>query len=266
MYTSKCENILFSVDTLGIATVTLHRPEQLNALSWDMERELGDIFSYCSHADEVRVVILTGAGKHFCAGGDVKRFKQNVDAGVALAPDGIRYMGSIIREMRSCSKPIIAKVNGAAVGAGAALAFASDFRVLEPRSKLGAGFTSMGLSGDSCGWYTLSRIVSLARAAQFYMLAETLTAEQADRLGIVTRVSEEGKLDEAAMELGQKLANSPTQALAYQKKMFNLIEYSDIERITAMEECFVPACTLTADHAEAVNSFLEKRQPKFIGK
>ncbi len=265
MYTSKCENILFTVDDKGIATVTLNRAEALNALTWDMEKELGDVFYYCSYADEVRVVILTGAGKHFCAGGDIKTFKRRIDAGETLPKTGVRYIATAARNIRRCNKPVIAKINGAASGAGSALSFACDFRVGETKTKIGAGFTSMGFSGDTNGVYTLSRLIGPARAAEFYMLAQTLKGEEAYKMGILNRLAEEGKLDEETMTLAEKLANSPTQAIAYQKKMINFAFYKDMELMQEFEENFMPACSKTADHAEAVNAFLEKRAPKFTG-
>lgn len=266
MYTSKCENILYSIDDNGVATVTLNRPEALNALTWDMERELGDVFDYCSWADEVRVVVLTGAGKHFCAGGDIKAFKRRIDAGERLPSTGVRYVGDAARKIRECNKPVIAMINGAASGAGSALAFACDLRVGDAKTKISAGFTSMGFSGDTNGVYTLSRIVSVARAAEFYMLAQTLKADEARELGILSVLAEEGKLAEETKKLTDKLANSPTTAIGYQKRMINLIQYRDMKLMREFEMNFMPACSATADHAEAVNAFLEKRSPKFTGK
>ncbi len=265
MYTSKCENILFSLDDQGIATVTLNRADALNALTWDMEKELGDVFEYCSYADEVRVVILTGAGKHFCAGGDIKAFKRRIDAGEALPTTGIRYIATAARNIRRCNKPVIAKINGAASGAGSALAFACDFRVGDVKTKIGAGFTSMGFSGDTNGVYTLTRIVGAARATEFYMLAQTLRAKEAFQLGILNRLAEEGQLEETTAALAETLANSPTQALTRQKKMINFTNYPDLELMQELEMNYMPACSRTADHAEAVNAFLEKRSPKFTG-
>lgn len=266
MYTSKCENILFSVDEQGVAVVTLNRAEALNALTWDMEKELGDIFDYCSFADEVRVVVLTGAGRHFCAGGDIKAFKRRIDAGERLPSTGVRYIATAARKIRQCNKPVVAMMNGAASGAGSALAFACDFRVGDKKTKIGAGFTSMGFSGDTNGIYTLSRIVGVARASEFYMLAQTVNGQEAYAMGILNRLTEEGKLQEGTKKLTDKLVNSPTTAISYQKKMINLIQYRDMELMQEFEMNYMPACSVTADHAEAVNAFLEKRSPKFTGK
>lgn len=266
MYESKCENILFSVDEKGIATVTLNRPEALNALTWDMEKELGDVFDYCSTADEVRVVVLTGAGKHFCAGGDIKAFKRRIDAGERLPETGVRYVARAARAIRYCNKPVIAKINGAATGAGSAFCFACDFRVGDAKTKIGAGFTGMGFSGDTNGVYTLSKIIGVARTTEFYMLAQTFKADEAFELGILNRLAPEGELDAECAKLAEKLANSPTLALNYQKKYINLINYNDMRIQEELEASFMPSCSASADHAEAVNAFLEKRAPKFSGK
>lgn len=266
MYESKTEQILFQVDERGVATVTLNRPEAMNALNWDMEKELTDVFEYCSFADEVRVVVLTGAGKHFCAGGDIKMFKRRIDAGEALPATGIRYVAQAARSIRYCRKPVIAMINGAASGAGSALSFVCDFRVGDERTRISAGFTSMGFSGDTNGVYSLTRILGTARATEFYMLGETLKGEEAYRVGLLTRFAEPGKLAEETDKLADRLANSPTRAIGYQKRMINQAQYADMPLMQEFEENFMPACSLSADHAEAVNAFLEKRAPKFTGK
>lgn len=266
MYTSKCENILFSVDERGIATVTLNRPESLNALTWEMEQELADVFYYCSYAEEVRVVVLTGAGKHFCAGGDIKAFKRRIDAGEALPSTGVRYVATAARHIRHCLKPVIAKINGAASGAGSAMTFACDLRVGDVKTKIGAGFTGMGFSGDTNGVYTLSRIIGAPRATEFYMLAQILNGEESFRLGILNRLAELGELDAEVDKLADKLANSPTLALGYQKKMINFACYRDMDLMQELEENYMPSCSRSVDHAEAVNAFLEKRTPKFSGR
>lgn len=263
---TETNEILLSVDESGIATIMLNRPESFNALTWDMEKALAEMMTYCSFEDRVRVVIITGSGKHFCAGGDIKAFKRRIDKGEALPDNGIRYVAKAAREIRRCNKPVIAKVNGTASGAGSAIAFACDFRVLEERSRLSAGFTSMAFSGDTNGWYNLSRMIGMGRTTEFYMLAETFTADEALKLGIANRVAKSGELDQVTQELAEKLANSPTLALSYQKKMFNLIAYPDLDLLAELERNYMPACSKSEDHAEAVNAFLEKRKPIFKGK
>jgi len=258
--------ILFSKNESGIAEITFNRPQAFNALTWNMEKSLTEYIEECSNDDNVRTVIITGAGKHFCAGGDIKAFKKRIDNHEALPDNGIVYVAKAARAIRMCNKPVIAKVNGSAVGAGSAIAFACDFRVLEKKSKLGAGFVNMGFSGDTNGWYNLSRMIGMARTTEFYMLGETISADEAFTLGIANRVAEDGCLDDVTYELAYKLANSPTKAISYQKKMFNIIAYPDMELLEELERNYMPACSMTKDHAEAVNAFLEKREPKFTGK
>lgn len=265
MYTSKINEVLFDLDSNGVATITLNRPELMNALSWDIYREITAFLQDASEAPEVRSIIFTGAGKNFCAGGDIKRFKQMIDDETYLPVDGINLVGTLARTLRTCKKPIVCKLNGAASGAGAALAMACDLRVMTEKSKLAAGFIGMGFSGDTCGWYSMSRLIGMAKTMEFYMLGEKLNGRECFELGLANRLAEDGGLDEAAYELALKLAESPTVAIGYMKQMFYQLEYRDMAMNTAMEMEFMPKCSRTADHAEAVNAFLEKRTPKFTG-
>jgi len=266
MYTSKIEDILFHVDDAGIAHVTLNREPFSNAFTWDMMREITAIMEYCAQAEEVRTVVLSGAGSHFCAGGDIKRFKSLIDAGTGLPEEGIVLTGKMAQSVRLCDKPVIAKVNGFAVGAGSALALACDFRVMSASSKLVGAFVKMGFSGDTCGWYYMSRLIGMAKTNEFYMLGVPMTGEDAFALGIANRYTKDNELDSVAMELAAALANSATTAIAYQKKMMNLIAYPDLSVLMELERNYMPTCSLTDDHKEAVHAFLEKRPPKFTGK
>ena len=266
MYINKSEDVLFHVDDMGIAHVTLNRESFRNAFTWAMMREVTRIMAYCSEAEEVRTVILTGAGKHFCAGGDIKRFKTLIDAGTGLPDEGIVLTGKMAESVRLCNKPVIAKVNGSAVGAGSALALACDFRVMSVSSKLVGAFVKMGFSGDTCGWYYMSRLIGMAKTNEFYMLGVPMSGEDAFILGVASRYTEDSQLDSVTMDLAVALASSATAAIAYQKKMINLIAYPDLPLLMELERNYMPKCSLTEDHREAVHAFLEKRPPKFTGK
>lgn len=259
-------NILFEKSPDGIATITLNRPLQLNAMTLNMYDQVARLAQECSEDEEVRAVVITGSGRHFCAGGDIMRFKQLMDAGRELPQAGVMKTARMAMAVRSCEKPVIAKVNGAAVGAGCALALACDFRIMAENSRLLSGFARMGFSGDTLGWYWLSRMVGMARTTEFYMMGKELTAREALDLGVCNRVVPKDRLDAETDAFAAEFIHLPTKALAYQKQMFNLIAYPDMQAVAAMEREFMPRCSMLQDHAEAVNAFLEKREPKFTGR
>ena len=211
-------------------------------------------------------MVITGSGKHFSAGGDVARFKRLMDAGEELPQSGVMKTARMAMAVRKCEKPVIAKINGAAVGAGCALALACDFRIMSEHSRLLSGFTKMGFSGDTLGWYWLSRMIGMAKTTEFYMMGGSFSAREAYKLGVCNLVTADDRLDEEAESFAERFIDFPTKALAYQKQMFNLVAYPDMDAVSAMEREFMPRCSMLKDHEEAVNAFLEKREPKFTGK
>lgn len=259
-------NILFEKSSDGIASITLNRPLQLNAMTLNMYDQVAQLAQQCSEDPEVRAVVITGSGKHFCAGGDIMRFKQLMDAGQELPQTGVMKTAQMAMAVRRCEKPVIAKVNGAAVGAGCALALACDFRIMAENSRLLSGFAKMGFSGDTLGWYWLSRMVGMAKTTEFYMMGKGFTAKEALELGVCNRVVPADQLDSETEAFAAEFVNLPTKALAYQKQMFNLVAYPDMQTVAAMEREFMPRCSMLEDHFEAVNAFLEKREPKFTGR
>lgn len=263
---NQTREVLFEKTQDGIACITLNRPDQLNAMTLDMYDQVAALAGQCSEDASVRAVVITGSGKHFCAGGDIMRFKRLMDAGQELPQAGVIKTARMAMAVRRCEKPVIAKVNGSAVGAGCALALACDFRVMDENSRLLSGFTRMGFSGDTLGWYWLSRMVGMAKTAEFYMMGKGFTAREALDLGISSLVAPAGRLDQEAEAFAAKFLELPTRALAYQKQMFNLIAYPDMEAVAAMEREFMPRCSMLKDHEEAVNAFLEKREPRFTGR
>ena len=259
-------NIVFEKNAQGIAYIILNHPLQLNAFTLNMYDKVAELAEQCSGDDDIRAVVITGSGKHFCAGGDIMRFKQLMDAGKELPQEGVMKTARMAMAVRRCEKPVIAKVNGAAVGAGCALALACDFRIMAENSRLLSGFTKMGFSGDTLGWYWLSRMVGMAKTTEFYMMGNGFTAREALELGVCNLVTPTDQLDQEADAFAAKFADLPTRALAYQKRMFNLVAYPDMEAVAAMEREFMPRCSMLKDHEEAVNAFLEKREPRFTGR
>lgn len=210
-------------ETDGIATITLDRPERLNALTFEIYAELRDFFEHLAHVDAVRVVIITGEGRGFCSGGDVEAIigellRQEMTQLLAFT----RMTGALIAKMRALPKPVIAAINGVAAGAGAVIALAADFRVIVPSASLAFLFTKVGLAGADMGAaYLLPRVVGLARATELLMLGDRIGADEALRLGLVNRVVDPEALLDEARALATRLASGPAFALGMTKTLLN---------------------------------------------
>ena len=248
-----------------IATITLNRPEFSNAFAVGSYSEIQDALECWGNDPEIRVIIITGQGKHFSAGGDIRSFKARIDSGEFLKRGNVIMAGAMSTAVRTCPKPVIAMVNGAAAGAGCALALACDFRVLEPKSRLGLSFINMGLSGDTGALYFLQRMVGLAKATEWMALGSMIDGNEANRFGLVTRLAEEGSLYETTLELANELAKKPTQAIARQKELIYEFFCRDLLLFNRREADFMYETARTADYKEAVTAFLEKRRPQFEG-
>lgn len=252
----------------GVATLTLDRPERLNALTFEVYADLRDFFQELPHRDDVRVVVLTGRGRAFCSGGDVHEIiGPLVEADVKAHLDFTRMTGAVIHAMRTCPQPIVAAVNGTAAGAGAVIALAADLRVVARSAKFAFLFTKVGLAGADMGAaYLLPRVVGLGRASELLLLGDTIDAETANRYGLVTRlVDDEAVLDEAAA-LAQRLASGP--ALAYAETKLLLSRELDMDLTSAIElEAQAQALLMrTRDYREFHAAFTEKRDPRWEGR
>jgi len=253
----------------GVATITLNRPEAKNALSPAMSQGLQAALATCEADHGVRAILLTGAGTAFCAGGDVKNMGDRRPK--TLTPE------ERVKEMKqrhrgvgggiaSASKPTIAALPGAAVGAGLAIALACDIRIAAQSAFLSGGYSKIGLSGDYGIAWLLTRAVGSARARELMFTAERVDAERCERIGLVNRVVPDDKLRDEGFEFAKSLANGPRVALRNMKD--NLDDALHIDYPTALHreaERLVQA-SRTADHKEAVQAFVEKRKPVFVGK
>lgn len=258
------KHILYANDN-GIAKITLNRPEFGNAFAPDEYAEIGKAIDLASNDSAVRVVIVTGAGKNFSAGGDINRFKRLIDSKEYLPKEGVINAGAMATAIKDCAKPVIAMINGAAAGAGAALAMACDFRVMSEKSKLATSFIGMGFSGDTGLIYFLIASIGVSRTTELLMLPKPISAKEAYDLGICNRVAVEGELESTTMELANKLANQPTQAITRQKKLLKEFFFKDLREFNAREAVYMCETGRTQDHEEAVNAFLGKRPPVFKG-
>jgi 2-(1,2-epoxy-1,2-dihydrophenyl)acetyl-CoA isomerase len=245
---------------------------------------LSDFLAQSARDREVRCVVLTGAGRAFCAGGDVKGMAAGRDAvlnaqasgnngtpasaaaGFAAGVEGLRQSQRATSLMlHTMPKPTIAMVNGHAVGAGLSLALACDMRVASDKAKLGTIFRNVGFSGDFGGSYFLQKLVGVGKARELYFTGEILDAHEALRIGMVNRVVEHDKLEAETMALAGQIASGPTLAFARMKENFNRGENCDAATALDMEALNMSLSGQTQDHREAAKAFVEKRQPSFSG-
>jgi len=252
----------------GVATITLDRPEKLNALTFEAYADLRDLLLELPHHRDVRVVVIRGEGKGFCGGGDVNEIIGEL---ITMdARDLMRFTkmtGDVIRAMRECPVPIISVIHGIAAGAGAVVALASDFRVVGPDGRFAFLFTRVGLSGGDMGAaYLLPRVVGLGRATQLLMLGDTIDAATADRYGLVSELVATNELDERVSALATRLATGPTLAFAQTKSL--LTRELDMSMSSAMElDAMTQALLMTThDHAEFHAAFNERRPPRWEGR
>lgn len=250
----------------GVRILTLNRPEAMNALTMEGARELGERLEVAAADGSVRAVVLTGAGEAFSAGGDTK-FLLEIPS---MEPDRLREVVYAtfqrpIRAIRSMEKPVVAAVNGAAVGAGCELAVASDFRLASERARFGEVWIKIGCVPALGGMYLLPRIVGLTKATEMILTGEIVDAAEAHRIGLVNRVVPGHRLMDAALELAAMLARGPARALAAAKASLNRGLASDLwaeldATVTAQIGCFA-----TRDFAEGVRALAERRPARFSG-
>jgi enoyl-CoA hydratase/carnithine racemase len=250
----------------GRLTITLNRPRALNALNREMIEELLHATRQASGDPEVRVLILTGAGRAFCFGADVSEFSRQIatgtsDSGMVL----LQKVQEVICLLTSIPKPTLASVNGFATGLGLDLALACDLRVAAQRAKFAEAYISMGLIPDGGGTFFLPRLVGLARAAEMIFTGEPLDAPEAVRIGLVNRVVPAEELAKATENLADKLAKSPPLALGRAKQALWKNLGGDLESALRVEAQGQKVCLESHDHREAVQAFLEKREPVFRG-
>jgi 2-(1,2-epoxy-1,2-dihydrophenyl)acetyl-CoA isomerase len=249
----------------GVGIITLNRPRALNALNNAMIDELHRAVKEASADEQVKVLILTGAGRAFCFGADVEEFKQAMNArGSALSL--LARSQEIIRLLSSMAKPTIAALNGFATGLGLDLCLACDLRIVAERAKLGEAFVFMGLVPDGGGTFFLPRLVGLARAAEMIFLGKPLTPAEALQMGLINRVVPNQELEKAAMEWAEILAKGPSFAIGLAKQALWKNLSGDLEAALRVEAESQKICLQSSDHQEAVKAFVEKRDPVFQGK
>jgi len=248
-----------------VATITLSRPDRLNALTFEVYAELRDLFAALGSRSDVRVIVITGEGRGFCSGGDVDNIiGELLKQDTAQLLSFTRMTGALIRNMRLCPKPIVAAVNGVAAGAGAVIALASDFRIASEAASLAFLFTKVGLSGADMGAaYLLPRVVGLARATEILMLGDRITARDALQLGLFTRVVAADDLMAEARALANRLSQGSSFALGMTKRLLNTELDLDFAAAIEAEAAGQALCMQTRNFREFYDAFKAKRSPRF---
>jgi len=249
----------------GVATITLNRPERLNALTFEVYRELTDTFAALRNQSDVRVIVITGTGRAFCSGGDVhdiigELFTRDMEGLLEFT----RMTCELIKNMRSLPQPIIARLNGTTAGAGACIALAADIRIASDAAKIAFLFVKVGLSGADMGAaYLLPRFVGLAKATELLYTGDFISAHEAERIGLYNQVVAPEMLDTACAGFAQRLAAGPAFALAKTKEMLNRELHMNLHSALECEAQAQAICMQHPDYREAYEAFVAKRPAKF---
>lgn len=246
----------------GVATLTLNRPDALNALDASLRAELRRALGEARRDDGVRAVILTGAGRGFCSGADLRGGSSEREFRHVITTE----YNPLVRAIREMDKPVVAAVNGVAAGAGLSLALACDIVVASDDARLVPAFHRIGLVPDSGLTRTLVRALGRHRALEILLGERTLAVADAQELGLIAAVVPADRLRETARELGRRLAAGPTRAIGYTKRLLNLAEDAPLERSLEAEAALQELAGRSEDHAEGVAAFGQKREPAFRGR
>lgn len=259
------KNIIYQVEN-RVACLTFNRPDVLNAVNAEMMAEIQHALEDARYDEGVGAVTVTGAGRAFSAGGDVKTMPERLKMNPVDRRANIRKSSRMITAFQQIEKPVIAAVNGAAVGAGCSIAMACDIRLASEKAKFGLVFVKRGLHPDMGGSYFLPRIVGTGRACEMIFTGKIIDAQEADRIGLVNRVVPPEKLMDEARTLAEEIANGPAVAIGISKVAIYKGLESDLEAALDYEAFAQSICSQTEDAKEGVQSFLEGREPVFKGR
>lgn len=259
-------SFLFDVDSNGIATITLNRPDRLNALTFEVYRELTDTFASLKAEEQVRVVVITGSGRAFCSGGDVREiigelFSRDMEGLLEFT----RMTCELINNIRATPQPVIASLNGTTAGAGACIALASDIRIASEEANIAFLFVKVGLSGADMGAaYLLPRIVGFSKATELLFTGDFISATEAERIGLYNKLAPPDRLSDTTRQFAERLASGPAFAIAKTKEMLNRELYMNFETALESEAQAQALCMQHPDYREAYEAFIGKRAPKFL--
>ena len=269
------DHILFGIED-GVGVVTLNRPDRLNAINWDLGRDLVKLFEDLRMNDEVRVIVLTGAGRAFCSGGDAEWLSGSSDRGIPGLSDAPleRYqrktpagpVAEFTRMIVAVEKPVIAAIHGPAMGAGLAFALACDRRFADKTTRMSAAMVRLGFAPDCGITYFLPRITSLSTALMMVETGKILNADEAYQEGLIDELLEEGQDLEAAMQYAKQLAQGPSVAVDLARRFIHKSLTSTLDEMIDYEAVAAVLSSLTEDAREGTSAFVEKRKPVFKGR
>lgn len=260
------ENILLIERKDGVAIITLNRPDKLNSFNDELTFKLQDALKEVEKDDSVRSIIITGAGRGFCAGQDLQSRKFGEGEHLSLGDSIRRRYNPIVIKMRRLEKPIIAAVNGVAAGAGMSLALACDFRIVADSASFIQSFTKVGLVPDSGSTFVLPRMIGPTKALELMYSAERLSAQAAFELGLINKLVSREKVLSEAIEFAATLAKGPSKAFGLTKRALNKAIFPDLEELLEYEAQLQEIAGRSHDFEEGVKAFIEKRQPVYSGK
>ncbi len=250
----------------GVLTVTMNRPEVLNAVSEPMLDGLGEVMEAAARDESVRCVVLTGAGRAFGSGADLRGFAARHAGGEPIkVSTHLQKYHRVVRAIRTMSKPVIAAVRGVAAGASCNLALACDMRIASEDARFIEAFARIGLVPDAGGGFFLPHLVGFSKALELSMLADEVSGPEAERLGLANKCVPAAEFDETVRKLARRLAQGPTRAYGLMKQLMNTAVTSDLETTMRVEGELQDIAFQTADHREGVTAFLQKRPPQFTG-
>ena len=254
--------LLYQVNE-GVCTITLNRPDVYNAFNEQMKKDLHDALKEVEKDPAIRCLVIRGAGdKAFCSGQDLK---EHADSKRSLKESLEKSYNPMIRKIRSMEKPVLGMINGVAAGAGCSLALACDMRIMSSTAKLIEIFIRIGLVPDSGSHWFLTRLVSLPRAFEYATTGRDISAEEAERVGLVNKVVPPDKLEAETTALAAAFAQGPTKSIGLIKRTLNKSLSADLDTILDYEACIQQIASETADHREGIRAFLEKRRSNFKG-
>lgn len=271
--------VLLNQQTDGILTLTLNRPKQLNALTWELMRMLNEALAEASVDPGVRVVVLTGTGRGFCSGGDL-RSREQIDAqdpiavrwsedpvwkSVGMRASHVKRLSQSPLLLHTMPKPTIAMLRGPVVGAGLCLAAACDFRIASQSASFATAYVKAARPGDFGGSYLLPRVVGPAKAREMYLLGDRIDAEEALRIGLVNKVVPDEELEQETRSLASRLERGPPVAYRYIKRSLNAAESMTLEQVIELEAYNMMQCSASEDAKEVLRAMRDGREPKYLG-